>query len=179
MCSKLTEILASNSLYAPHKLPCRHKGLGNKKYQTKQQQKQKTLKKKYENLQPWSFLPSDSFRNSKFLINNQMGKTLTPNSQQVTVRFDVRHLVPGCFFHNTRSLYQGSTGQKRRPTHCSCLRGINCPDSVLRYRIKQSFHPVKTGTEREKRVRFVICHDRRWNRGSWLPFKVVVTYSLP
>lgn len=90
------------------------------------------------------------------------------------------NLFQDAFFHKTRSLHQASAGQKRRPTHGSRVRGAVLTSQIVLfgYRIQQCLLPVKTRTEREKRVSSVTCYDRRWNRGSWLPLTIVLTYSL-
>lgn len=84
------------------------------------------------------------------------------------------NLCQDAFRHKTRSS-ASSFSRVEKETH-SLLRCKR--DSVISYRIEQCLYPIKTRTEGEKSVSFVICCARRWNRGSWLPFKVVCSLPL-
>lgn len=125
MYTKLTEIPASTSLFTVHKLPCGQKGLRNKRY------KRKPPQKIYENCNPEVSYHQILSEIISFWLTIKWWKLWLQilSKWQWDLRPD--SLCQDAFFHNMRSLHQGSAGQKRRPTHCSCVRGINFPDSVL------------------------------------------------
>lgn len=63
-------------------------------------------------------------------------------------------------FHKSRSLHQASAGQKRRPTHCSSVRGLALLSQILWFsnRLEHCLYPIKTRTERKEGL---IC-DPLW-----------------